>query len=88
MNTFLWILAGAGVGWLGYTYFGFNEARGKTVSMIIGAAGGFVGGHLIAPMFTAAPVPGDLNTAALFFAAAVAAGFLAVGNLIHNRWDV
>jgi len=44
---------------------------------------------MIAPMFTAAPaVAGDFSVAALFFAAAMAAAFLAVGNLVHRRWGV
>jgi len=30
----------------------------------------------------------DFNSSALLFAAAVAAAFLAVGNLVHNRWGV
>jgi hypothetical protein len=67
----------------------FNEERGMTVSMIIGGVGGFLGGKMIAPMFTAAAaVPADFSASALFFAAGVAAAFLAVGNLVHSRWGV
>jgi hypothetical protein len=59
------------------------------VSIIIGALGGLAGGKLIAPMFTAAEaVPGDFSFSALLFAGAVAAAFLAVGNLVHDRWGV
>jgi hypothetical protein len=32
--------------------------------------------------------PGDFSTPALFFAAAVAAAFLALGNLVYKRWGV
>jgi uncharacterized membrane protein YeaQ/YmgE (transglycosylase-associated protein family) len=88
MNIAIWMLAGAILGWVGYSFLGFNEARGKLVSIIIGAVGGFFGGQMVAPMFTAAAVPSDFSLSALFFAAAVAAAFLALGNLVHNRWGV
>ena len=76
------------IGWFGYSVLGFNEARGKMVSVVIGAIGGMVGGNLVAPMFTAASASGDFNFLALIFAAAVAAAFLAIGNLLHNRWGL
>jgi uncharacterized membrane protein YeaQ/YmgE (transglycosylase-associated protein family) len=88
MDIVMWVLAGGILGWLGYSQLGFNEGRGKIVSIVIGCMGGCVGGKMIAPMFTAAAVPGDFSLSALFFAAAVAAAFLAVGNLVYNRWGV
>jgi uncharacterized membrane protein YeaQ/YmgE (transglycosylase-associated protein family) len=89
MNVVMWMLAGGILGWVGYKFLDFNERRGMVVSIIIGAVGGFFGGKIIAPMFTAAAaVPADFSASALLFAAAVAAAFLAAGNLIHNRWGV
>jgi len=89
MNIFIWILAGAGLGWAGYAYRGYNEERGVIVSTLIGGAGGFLGGNLIAPMFGATPtVAGDFSAAALIFAAACAAAFVLLGNLVHKRWGV
>ena len=89
MNIVMWMLAGGILGWVGYTFLGFNEKRGMLVSIIIGALGGVLGGKLIAPMFTAAAaVPGDFSASTLVFAVAVAAAFLFVGNLVHNRWGV
>lgn len=89
MNIVMWILAGGILGWVGYSFLAFNEERGMMVSIIIGGVGGFLGGKMIAPMFTAvAAVPADFSAAALFFAAGVAAAFLAVGNLVYNRWGV
>jgi uncharacterized membrane protein YeaQ/YmgE (transglycosylase-associated protein family) len=88
MDIVIWVLAGGILGWIGYTYVGYNEARGMMVSIIIGAAGGFLGGKLIAPMLSAPPVAGDFSTFALFSAAAVAIAFLFAGNAIHNRWGV
>jgi uncharacterized membrane protein YeaQ/YmgE (transglycosylase-associated protein family) len=89
MNIAIWMLAGAALGWMGFAYWGFNEKRGPVVSIIIGAAGGLFGGKMVAPMFLeAAAVPGDFSSASLFFAAAVAATFLFVGNLVQDRWGV
>jgi len=72
MDIIVWLLTGGVVGWAGYSFLGFNEERGMKVSIVIGAAGALVGGKMIAPMF----------------AAAVAAAFLALGNLLHQRWGV
>jgi len=89
MNIAMWVLAGGILGWAGFTYFAFNENRGMVVSALIGAAGAFVGGSLIAPMFlAAAAAPSAFSMPALFFAAAVAGGFLFLGNLVANRWGV
>ena len=89
MNIVVWMLAGGMLGWVGFKFVGFNEERGMVVSIIIGAVGGFLGGKLIAPMFTAAEtLPGAFSMSALFCAAAVAAAFLAVGNLVGKRWGV
>jgi len=89
MNVAMWMLVGSALGWAAYSYFDLNEQRGALVSIIIGALGGFVGGHLVAPMFTAgALVPGEFSMPALLFAAAIATAFVAAGNLIHKRWGV
>jgi uncharacterized membrane protein YeaQ/YmgE (transglycosylase-associated protein family) len=89
MNIAMWVLAGGILGWAGFTYLGFNQNRNVVVASIIGAAGGFIGGNLIAPMFLAAAAqPAAFSMPALFFAAAVAAGFLFVGNLVSDRWGV
>jgi uncharacterized membrane protein YeaQ/YmgE (transglycosylase-associated protein family) len=89
MDIVLWLLAGGILGWAGLTYLKFNEERGLVVSVLIGAAGGFIGGKMIAPMFLAAAVPpAAFSMPALLFAAAVAGGFLYVGNLVSDRWGV
>ena len=89
MDIVTWILAGGILGWIGYAYLGYNEERGMMVSILIGSAGGFLGGKLIAPMFSAAPAAsGGSGAAALIFAAACAAGFVLLGNMVHKRWGV
>jgi len=89
MNMALWILAGAALGWVGISYLRFNEQRGMALSMIIGIMGGFLGGKYLAPVFLeVAKVPADFSAAALFFAVLAAAGFLAVGNFVSNRFGI
>jgi len=89
MNIVIWMLAGSIVGWIGYSFLDYNEQRGLKVSIMIGIAGGFIGGKLVAPMFLApATIPGDFSMSALFFAAGVAAGFLFIGEQLHKRWSV
>ncbi len=89
MDIVLWMLTGGVLGWVGCRYLRFNEARGVAVSVIIGALGGFLGGTIVAPIFaTAAAAPGDFSAPALFYAAAAAAAFLVLGNMVHNRWGV
>ena len=89
MDIVLWVLTGGVLGWVGCTYLRFNQGRGVVVSVIIGALGGLVGGEIVAPIFTAAAeVPGDFSVLALFYAAAAAAAFLVLGNMLHDRWGV
>jgi uncharacterized membrane protein YeaQ/YmgE (transglycosylase-associated protein family) len=89
MNTFMWVLAGAALGWASYSYLGFSEGRGKIASIIVGAMGGVLGGKMIAPMLTApAPVPADFSMSSLVIAMLVASALLAVANLVYKRWDI
>lgn len=89
MNIAMWMLAGGLIGWAAYTYLAYNEERSVKISIVIGAAGGFLGGKMIAPMFTAAAaVPADFGASALIFAAGAAAACLFIGNMIYNRWGV
>lgn len=85
----MWMVAGALVGWVAFSYLNMSEGRGKAVSMMIGAMGGVLGGKEIAPMFVAAPeIPGAFSAPTLVVATAVAALFLFIGNFVYNRWDV
>jgi uncharacterized membrane protein YeaQ/YmgE (transglycosylase-associated protein family) len=88
MNIAMWILAGGILGWVGYAFLGYKADRAKVVPILIGAAGGFFGGKVVAPLFTAVAVPVGFSIAALVFAAIVAACFLAASNFVYNRWGV
>ncbi|MBI3041246.1 MAG: hypothetical protein HYY78_00260 [Betaproteobacteria bacterium] len=89
MNIAMWVLAGGILGWMGYTVLKFNEERGLIVSIIIGVVGGFFGGNVLAPMLgTVTDAPNNFNVFAMAVALASAAGCLAIGNLVSNRYGV
>jgi uncharacterized membrane protein YeaQ/YmgE (transglycosylase-associated protein family) len=89
MNIIVWLLAGGVLGWIAFAFLNLNDERGRVVSILIGAAGGYLGGSVVAPMFgTVAALPGTYSITSVLFAAGVASVFLFAGNLIQNRWGV
>jgi uncharacterized membrane protein YeaQ/YmgE (transglycosylase-associated protein family) len=89
MNITTWILAGGAIGWLGFSYLGYNAKRGVLISLLIGVAGGWVGGGVFAPLLGGIPVnSGDFNPLSLFVALATAMGCLAVSDMIYKRFGV
>jgi len=88
MNMVLWIVAGGLAGWAAFALLGLNHSRGPWISALIGAAGGIVGGKLVAPVFVTLPPGGGFSIDALVFATALAAAALAAGNLVHDRWGI
>jgi uncharacterized membrane protein YeaQ/YmgE (transglycosylase-associated protein family) len=89
MNITMWVLAGGLLGWIGFSVLGYNAERGVKTSLVIGIAGGYLGGAHLAPLFgAAAAVPGAFSGPALFCAAALAATLLYAANVVQNRWDV
>ena len=87
MDILLWTLAGGILGWLSHSYLGFNEARGRILSIVIGAFGGVLGGKEVAPIFATATA-GEFSMTALLFALAVATAFLLVSQLMSSHWNV
>jgi uncharacterized membrane protein YeaQ/YmgE (transglycosylase-associated protein family) len=89
MNIVLWVAAGAALGWISYSFLRCNQFRGMPVSIVIGAAGAFLGGALLAPAFSAvAAASTEFSAVALLFATAAASASLFVGDIVHERWDI
>lgn len=89
MNTVVWILAGAALAWLAFSYLDFNRGRGLVVAIVIGSLGAYFGGSVIAPLFShAAAANGELMPFALVVAAATAAAMLYLGDVLYERYGV
>lgn len=89
MNVVMWLLAGGFAGWVGFKFIGANGNRGMMISMVIGVAGGFFGGNVLAPMLgETAPLPDAISVFALIMALASAAVCLTIGDMISRRFDV
>ncbi|MDH5535501.1 MAG: GlsB/YeaQ/YmgE family stress response membrane protein [Betaproteobacteria bacterium] len=88
MNIAIWMAAGGIIGWMSFSFLRFNIARGLVISIIIGIAGGLLGGDVLSPLLASTVNPGDFNPISLFMAFASAAGCLIISNMIYHRFGV
>lgn len=88
MDMTLWALTGAAIGWLTFSLFGMNAARGFLVALAIGAGGGLIGGAAVAPLFIGAPGVAASSGDALLFAGGAALALLTAASILHSRWNV
>ena len=89
MNVAMWVLAGGVLGWVAFAYRASNRALGLTLSMIIGAVGGFFGGNVLAPMLgTVTDTPNIFNLFSMAVALGSAAACLALGNMLARRFGM
>jgi len=89
MNIAMWVLAGGILGWMSYAILRASAEGGMVISIMIGVVGGFFGGNVLAPMLGAvADAPNDFSLFSMVIALASAAGCLAIGNLLSNRYRV
>jgi uncharacterized membrane protein YeaQ/YmgE (transglycosylase-associated protein family) len=89
VNITTWILTGGVIGWASFWYLKFNAKRGLAVSVVIGMAGGLIGGELLTPLLGAVPInSGDFNPLSLFTAFASALGCLTATDMIYKRFGV
>jgi len=90
MNVFIWMVAGAMLGWATFKYLGWSDGRGKMASIMIGGMGGIFGGKLLQPMFIKAPlVPtDDFSLSGLVCAILLSLVISALANFAFHRWKV
>ena len=89
MNIALYALAGGIAGWLAFAVVGYNAERGLIVSLVMGACGAIIGGHVIAPaLVSPAAAQTGVSMPAVIIALAAAATCLFVGNQVQKRWGV
>ena len=87
MNVFLWLLAGAAIGWISHSALHLNGARGIVVSAIIGVGGAFFGGQVLAPMFGSDAAAG-FSMLALFVASVSALSCAFLSDMFYERFGV
>jgi uncharacterized membrane protein YeaQ/YmgE (transglycosylase-associated protein family) len=89
VNTVVWILAGAALAWLAFSFFDYNRGRGIVVALVIGCVGAYCGGSVIAPLFGhRGAETGELMPFALVVAAATAVALLYLGEVLYRRYGV
>jgi uncharacterized membrane protein YeaQ/YmgE (transglycosylase-associated protein family) len=88
MNTVIWILAGAMLAWLAFSYLQMNTSRGLVVALVIGAVGAYFGGSVLDPLFSSAVGAGEFRPFALIVAAATAAACVLVSDMVYERFGV
>ena len=89
MNIALYALAGGIAGWLAFAVIGYNAERGLIVSLVVGAFGAGVGGHVIAPaLVSSAAAQTGVGMPAMIIAISAAAICLFVGKQVEKRWGL
>ena len=89
MNVFIWMLAGACLGWITYSYMGWSEGRGKMASIMIGGMAGIFGGKMLGgPLAGVTPQTTDFSLGGMFCALFFSAIILVAANLIFKKWQV
>ena len=88
MDAFAWLLAGAILAWIAFSFLNWNAGRGLIVSAIIGVGAAFLGGNILAPMFGGAiNEAGGISPFALVTAAATAIAFLKIADIVYERYQ-
>jgi uncharacterized membrane protein YeaQ/YmgE (transglycosylase-associated protein family) len=89
MNVFIWMLAGAALGWLTFHFLGWSQGRGKLASIMLGGMAGIFGGKLLGGMFAGVtPQTTDFSLGGLFCALLFAAVLLVAANIIFKKYQV
>jgi uncharacterized membrane protein YeaQ/YmgE (transglycosylase-associated protein family) len=89
MNPVIWILVGAALAWLAFSYLNVNTARGLIMAIVIGAISAYFGGSVLAPLFSnVIQVAGEFRPFALLVAAASAAACLLITDMVYDRFGV
>lgn len=51
MNTIIWLIAGAIIGWLASRIMGTNSQQGLLLDIVVGVVGAFLAGWFLTPLF-------------------------------------
>ena len=88
MDIIVWVLMGAAVAWVAFSFLNWNPGRGLVISAIIGVGATFFGGNVLAPMFGSGTTDGTgFSPFALIVAAVTAVAFLKIADIVHERFQ-
>ena len=87
MDIFVWVLAGAGLAWIAFSFLNWNSARGLIVSAIIGVAAAFLGGNVLAPVLGTINPADAFSPFALVVAAVTSIAVLKIADTLYERYQ-
>ena len=87
MDIFVWVLAGAVLAWIAFSFLNWNSTRGLIVSAIIGVAAAFLGGNVLAPALGTVTTAGAFSPFALVVAAVTSIAFLKIADMLYERYQ-
>ena len=85
INSIIWIIAGAVIGWVASLIMKTNSRQGLIADIIVGIVGAFVGGYFLSPLFNVGTInQGDFSVPALLVSLGGAVILLAISKLFRN----
>ena len=85
MNFIIWLIVGGLLGWVASMVMGTNDRQGMLLNIVVGIAGAFLGGLILAPMFDTGTInQGDFSIGALVISFLGAVLLLAILRLFRR----
>lgn len=85
VNFFIWIIAGAFVGWAASLIMRTNNRQGLIADIVVGIVGAFVGGYFLSPLFNVSTInEGNFSIPALLVSLGGAIILLIISKLFRN----
>jgi uncharacterized membrane protein YeaQ/YmgE (transglycosylase-associated protein family) len=85
INFLIWIIVGAGIGWVASLIMKTNSRQGLIADIIVGIVGAFLAGIFLSPLFNVGTInEGDFSLPALLVSLGGAVILLAISKLFRN----
>jgi uncharacterized membrane protein YeaQ/YmgE (transglycosylase-associated protein family) len=85
INIFIWIIAGALIGWVASLIMRTNRQQGPLADIFVGIVGAFVGGYFLSPLVNVTTInQGNFSLPALLVSLGGAVILLVIFKLLRN----
>ncbi len=85
MNLIIWIVLGGVIGWLASIVMRTDGQQGLILNVVVGIAGGLLGGWLLAPLFGTATInQSDFSLPSLMVSFLGAVVLLGIVNMVYR----